>query len=204
MFETVLKILDLLLKALPIVPASKKKKLAKDLLAVYQGLESLIASGVEILKAVQRYNAIQESNWEAHDECTGYLRKLLMEQEDRVRRLQSILARKHIANVLSIRLPKLHPLLLHGLEGKHESLKLSLATLETLRALERDPGIKELIGEGRISKSQYPSEANFDLLSEAFDKIELRKAKLQLQKISSLVQELRRFLAANFTIEELA
>jgi hypothetical protein len=99
-------------------------------------------------------------------------------------------------------LPKLHPLLLHAVEGKEWSLKLFLYTLEEMKAedrkLKNDPYF-----EGHW-KTQYPSEADLDMGFEGFDQAEIREAKIRLKKMSALNEKLRKFLATEFTIEDLS
>lgn len=143
-------------------------------------------------------------DWEDRDQFAKHLRKLLLEQERDVRRIQSIAARKSIKIVPSIRLPKLHPLLIHGLEGKEVTLKLCLDTLDSMKAAERITEVRELIEEEGLPWAQYPSEADFGGSDTFLDKAELRKAKAQLNNISELNEKLRRFLANHFTIEDLA
>jgi hypothetical protein len=200
MFETFIKFLEFLLKGLSAVPKARKSALAKNLLAVHQGVEDLISNGQELLHALQEYNAL--SSREEREVFTKQIQKLLLRQEERVRSIQSIAAGKSIRNVLSIRLPKLHPLLLHEIEGgKGWDLRLFFDTLEQMKA--EDMKLKDIEEFEGHWKTLYPSEAEFYEL-EGFDPADIRKAKLRLKKISALNEKLRMFLATEFTIEDLS
>ena len=131
------------------------------------------------------------------------VQKLLIQQEERVRAIQSVAARKSVRNVLSIRLPKLHPLLLSAVEGKHWHLKLFLDTLERAKAKDRE--MKKLFPDDWREglRTAYPSEADLDDL-DGLDEGEIREATIQLKKISALNETLRKFLAKEFTIEDLS
>lgn len=200
MFETFIKFLEFLLKGLSAVPKAKKSALARNLLAVHQRVEDIIVNGQELLQALQEFNAL--SSWEEREVFGKHIYKILLQQEERVRSIQSVAAKKSVRNVLSIRLPKLHPLLLHEVEeGKGFSLKLFFDTLEQMktedRKLKNNPDF-----EGR--KTIYPSEADFYEFSEGFDPADIQQARIRLKKISALNEKLRKFLATEFTIEDLS
>ena len=201
MFETFIKFLEFLLKGLSAVPKAKKSALARNLLAVHQGVEDIIVNGQELLQALQEFNAL--SSWEEREDSMKQVQKLLLQQEERVRSIQSVAARKSIRNVLSIRLPKLHPLLLSAVEGKHWHLKLFLDTLERLKAKDRE--MKKLFPDdwSEHLRTAYPSEADLDDL-DGLDEGEIREATIQLKKMSALNEKLRKFLATEFTIEDLS
>ena len=213
MFETFIMFLEFLLKGLSAVPKARKNALARNLLAVHQGVEEVIANGQELLHALQEFNALslfleeEHAQWQEQEQkredSMKRVQKLLIQQEERVKTIQSVAARKSVRNVLSIRLPKLHPLLLSAVEGKHWHLKLFLDTLERLKAKDRE--MKKLFPDDWSEglRTAYPSEADFDDL-DGLDEGEILEATIQLQKMSALNERLRKFLAKEFTIEDLS
>jgi hypothetical protein len=223
MFETLFKFLEFLLNALSKVPESRKRGMGRTLLAMYQELQLLITSGRDVLSALSEHNAL-DAKWrealaQAHrsgnydpadrlerevDLCVEHIRGLLIEQEKRVRHIMSTANRKSVKGVLSVRLPQLHPLLLAEVEaGKGKDLKVFLETLEAMKAYDREDGLRELIEEGELSGTQYPSGADFDYPI-LFDESDLSRAKRQLKKVSAVAERLRRFLAVEFSIADLA
>ncbi len=202
MFETLFTFLEFLLKALPAVPKSKKRRLAKDMLAMYMGLDALVRNGRDVLKAVRKYKTL---DWEAQEEFVKELGRLLLEQTRLVRAVARVARQQNVRSILSVRLPRLHPLLLADVdEGKGHDLKLFLETLDRMKANEKDETVREYARAESLRLTHFPTKADFESRIEAFDAYEIKEATKRLNGIVRLTERLRQFLATEFEIEDLA
>jgi hypothetical protein len=196
MFETVIKFLDFLLKGIVAMPQSRKNALGRSLVKLHNLISDLVRDGQQIVALARKGDSdIEATLWDA-----------LVQQEKRILSIRRLVEKKPFRTVLSVHAPQLHPLIVTAMEEKGTTLRIHLATLEQFE-------IDQLELERLLSKHHYgidppvqirPSRDGFagDRL-ESFDEKQLRQAEKQMKQISSLNEKLRRFLAANFSIEEI-
>jgi len=97
---------ELTLKAFSVlrITKSNRNKIAKILTSLYRDLEMLVENGKIILKSLRRHNSGYNINLPG-------LAEMLEDQQIIIRRINSLLRRRDVRTVLSIRARQLRPLL---------------------------------------------------------------------------------------------
>ena len=183
MLPEALSLSDLALKVLSSlrITKSNRQKIAKLFTSLYRDLEILVENGDMILKSLRKHNRGHRIN-------LPRLTEMLKEQEVIIKRINSLLRRRDVRTVLSLRAGKLRPLdvLVHA-KGTRITLLLERVEPHSRRF---DFGLFPFMRLPRHRKLKLPSNTSID------------RSRKNLRQIRAKLDELRRFIVANFEIHE--
>jgi len=183
MFEQLIAIGELLINGLSIFPLTrdKKKKVGKHLASLHRNLTILAENGDNILKLFKRHN-------NGKDISIDEIRELLREQYVLIPRLASILRKKDIQTILSVRAPQISPLKFL-LFAKGSRVKFYLDEINEIEKRRADGDRIEWL-RPRAS-IELPTNNS------------INRSRTQLRKIKALTEELRTFITEHFEITEI-
>lgn len=163
------------------ITKSNRKKIAKLFTSLYRDLEMLIENGDRILKSLRKHNSGHRIN-------RARLTEMLKEQEVIIKRINSLLRRRDVRTVLSLRARQLRPLdvLVHG---KGEIVTLLLERVEKHRR-RFDFDLFPFVRFARQGRLKLPNNAS------------INRSRKNLRQIRVKLDELRSFIIANFEIHE--
>ncbi len=165
------------------ITKSNREKIAKLLSSLYCDLEMLVENGDIILKSLRKHNRGQRIK-------LVRLIEMLKEQEVIIKRINSLLLRRDIRTVLSLRARQLRPLdvLVSDKEG---IVALRLERVEPYRRSGLDFDLSFFSRfPGRRTRLNLPSNTAID------------RSRKNLRQIRVMLDELRSFIVSNFDIHE--
>jgi len=163
------------------ITKSNREKIAKLFSSLYRDLEMLVENGDRILKLLRKHNKF------GHRIKRAMLSEMLKEQEVIIKRINSLLHRREVRTILSIRANQLRPLdvLIHMKKG---IVTVLLERFETKRRSFFN--FSPFLHIEHAERLKLPNNAS------------IKKAKKNLHQIRSKLDELRDFIVANFEIHE--
>jgi len=182
MFEQFVAITELLINGLSSLPLrrNKRKVIAKTLGSLYRDLNLLAENGNKIFGQFNRHNSGKNIN-------TDVLRSLLGEQHVLIPRIISILKRKDIKTIFSLRIPHIAPLQVL-LFDKGWRIRIYLEQIK-----QTDQRMADFSDYSYIRPN-----AKIDIPNN----ISINRSKKLLKKIESHIEQLRKFIVGNFEIHE--
>lgn len=183
MFEQLITVGELLINGLSIIPLKRdKKKLVGKLTgSLYHDLTILLENGDKILRLFGKHNSGKNISIDE-------IKKLLLEQHVLIPRLTSVLRKRDIQTILSVKVPQISPLrFLLFAKGSQVKFYLEEIDEQEARGSEGDR-IEWLWPRARI---ELPNNNSINL------------SKKQLRKIKVLTEELRKFIVKHFEINEI-
>jgi hypothetical protein len=210
MFELLVSSLELILSAFGELAPSDKKRVAKRLVGIYRDITELTEEGSRVLTLMSELAMSEDSSYggslvgefldDERAPQASQLRQLLVGQEKRIKKLKKALAKERIATMLSIKIPELHPIMVRLVAEKGDVVYFHLTEPSKEEwALRPDPDADILTG--IVLPSRPVTE---DALLRMPYLVEIRKAKKNLAHLKTVSAKLRKFLAREFSIEQLA
>jgi len=183
MFDQLIPVGKLLISGLSALPLSrnKKKSIGKHLSSLHRDLIILFDNGDNILRLFRKHN--NGKNVDIDE-----IKTLLLEQHILIPRITSVLRKKDIQTVLSIKTPQIQPLQFF-LFNKGSRVKFYLEKIDEQERHRADGANIEWIRPR--ARVEIP------------DNNAINRSRKQLRKIKSLTEELRLFIIENFEINEI-